>query len=86
MLLKNIITSILSLFINTLFSQTNFEIKLSNSAIELTTKSVVYDPSYFTMNYPNGDVPSGKGVCTDVLIRAYRKIGIDLQKEVHEDM
>lgn len=36
--------------------------------------------------YPNGDVPSDKGVCTDVVIRAYRKFGIDLQKLVHEDM
>src|SRR5690606_27972681 len=41
---------------------------------------------YFSIPYPNGDVPAGKGVCTDVVIRAYRKLGIDLQKEVHEDM
>jgi uncharacterized protein YijF (DUF1287 family) len=40
----------------------------------------------FSAAYPNGDVPSNKGVCTDVIIRAYRKVGIDLQKEVHEDM
>jgi uncharacterized protein YijF (DUF1287 family) len=38
------------------------------------------------MAYPNGDVPPNKGVCTDVVIRAYRKLRIDLQKEVHEDM
>jgi uncharacterized protein YijF (DUF1287 family) len=38
------------------------------------------------MGYPGGDVPSNKGVCTDVVIRAYRKLNIDLQKEVHEDM
>ena len=60
--------------------------ELSDAAIELTTQNVVYDPGYFRMSYPNGDVPPGKGVCTDVIIRAYRKIGIDLQKEVHEDM
>ena len=47
---------------------------------------MVYDPSYFSIGYPNGDVPADKGVCTDVVIRAYRKMGIDLQKEVHEDM
>ena len=47
---------------------------------------MVYDPSYFSIAYPNGDVPAGKGVCTDVVIRAYREIDIDLQKEVHEDM
>ena len=45
-----------------------------------------YDPSYFSISYPNGDVPKDKGVCTDVIIRAYRKLNIDLQKEVHEDM
>lgn len=59
---------------------------LSSAALELTKDNIVYDPSYFSIDYPNGDVPKGKGVCTDVLIRAYRKLGIDLQKEVHEDM
>tara|TARA_R110002096_G_scaffold46861_2_gene125333 strand:+ start:981 stop:1559 length:579 start_codon:yes stop_codon:yes gene_type:complete len=62
------------------------EDKLSLAALELTKDNVVYDPSYFSIKYPNGDVPKGKGVCTDVIIRAYRKLGIDLQKEVHEDM
>lgn len=60
--------------------------KLSDAAITLTKEQVEYDPTYFTIPYPNGDVPKGKGVCTDVVIRAYRKMGIDLQKEVHEDM
>jgi uncharacterized protein YijF (DUF1287 family) len=73
----------LILFINVSFSQ---EDKLSLVALELTKDNVVYDPSYFSIEYPNGDVPKGKGVCTDVIIRAYRKLGIDLQKEVHEDM
>ena len=68
------------------FAQTDFSSKLSNAALELTKDRVVYDPSYFSIPYPNGDVPKGKGVCTDVVIRAYRKVGIDLQKEVHEDM
>ncbi len=45
-----------------------------------------YDPAYRKINYPNGDVPRETGVCTDVVIRAWRTIGIDLQKEVHEDM
>ena len=65
------------------FSQ---EDKLAAAAIELTKEKVVYDPSYFSIEYPNGDIPKGKGVCTDVIIRAYRKLGIDLQKEVHLDM
>lgn len=59
---------------------------LSNAATELTADQVIYDPSYFRIPYPNGDVPNGKGVCTDVVIRAYRKLGIDLQKLVHQDM
>ena len=67
-------------------AQTDFGLKLSDAAIALTKDHVVYDPSYFTIGYPNGDVPSGKGVCTDVVIRAYRKLGIDLQQKVHEDM
>jgi len=61
-------------------------ISLSDAAIVLTRQKVTYDPSYFSIGYPGGDVPSDKGVCTDVVIRAYRKLGIDLQKEVHEDM
>lgn len=64
----------------------DFADKLSEAAIALTNDRVVYDPSYFSIDYPGGDVPEGKGVCTDVVIRAYRKLGIDLQKEVHEDM
>ncbi len=63
-----------------------FEDKLSEAAISLTNDEVVYDPSYISIAYPNGDVPKNKGVCTDVIIRAYRKLNIDLQKEVHEDM
>lgn len=59
---------------------------LVKAAIELTKDKVTYDPSYFSIDYPNGDVPSNKGVCTDVVIRAYRKIGVDLQKNVHLDM
>lgn len=59
---------------------------LVKAALELTKDKVTYDPSYFSIDYPNGDVPSNKGVCTDVVIRAYRKIGIDLQKNVHLDM
>jgi uncharacterized protein YijF (DUF1287 family) len=54
--------------------------------MKLSEQKVSYDPSYFSIAYPNGDVPADKGVCTDVVIRAYRKLGIDLQKEVHEDM
>jgi uncharacterized protein len=65
---------------------TDFYEKLSNAAISIIDPEVVYTPAYVGIQYPNGDVPAQTGVCTDVVIRAYRKLGIDLQKEVHEDM
>jgi len=77
---------ILSFFIFISISYSQKTDKLGAAAIALTKQKVVYDPSYFSINYPNGDVPPNKGVCTDVIIRAYRKLGIDLQKEVHLDM
>jgi uncharacterized protein YijF (DUF1287 family) len=48
--------------------------------------TVIYDPSYRSLAYPGGDVPAERGVCTDVVIRAYRQLGLDLQVAVHEDM
>ncbi|TDR41154.1 hypothetical protein DFR29_11166 [Tahibacter aquaticus] len=48
--------------------------------------TLYYDAAYARLAYPNGDVPRVRGVCTDVLIRAYRALGIDLQQRVHEDM
>ena len=69
-----------------LYDKTDFYYKLSESAIELTHQKVYYDPMYYVIPYPDGDVPADRGVCCDVVIRAYRKLGIDLQKEVHEDM
>ncbi len=66
--------------------QTRFGEQLADSALVLTRQNVQYDPSYFQIDYPDGDIPADKGVCTDVVIRAYRKLGVDLQKEVHEDM
>lgn len=67
-------------------AQTGFYNRLADSALVLTRQRVVYDPAYVTIGYPNGDVPANRGVCSDVVIRAYRKMGIDLQKEVHEDI
>lgn len=67
-------------------SQNGFAIRLADSAFLLTKDKVIYDPSYFSIEYPMGDVPAGRGVCTDVVIRAYRKMGMDLQQLVHEDM
>ncbi len=63
-----------------------FAKELAAAALLLTEQEVVYDPAYYAIDYPKGDVPAGRGVCSDVIIRAYRYLDIDLQKEVHEDM
>ena len=73
-----------------LFSQQclagGFEKDIVKAAIDRTKQHVRYDGSYFAIAYPNGDVPEHVGVCTDVVIRAYRALGADLQVLVHEDM
>ncbi|HEX8888689.1 MAG TPA: DUF1287 domain-containing protein [Pyrinomonadaceae bacterium] len=56
------------------------------AALEQTKYTRYYDQSYTKISYPGGDVPLERGACTDVIIRAFRKGGVDLQKEVHEDM
>jgi uncharacterized protein YijF (DUF1287 family) len=63
-----------------------FPRRLSDAAIERTRHEIRYDGRYVRIPYPGGDVPADTGVCTDVVIRAYRALGIDLQQEVHEDM
>lgn len=60
--------------------------QLIDAAVEQSKVTTGYDPSWVRIDYPNGDVPSDTGVCSDVVVRAFRKAGIDLQKEVHEDM
>lgn len=72
--------------ISSIENPNSFAEKLSNAAISIIDKEVIYTPNYVKLKYPNGDVPAKTGVCTDVIIRAYRKLNIDLQKEVHEDM
>ena len=67
-------------------AQNAFQNRLADSAFTLTFQKVTYEPAYVVIPYPNGDVPKQTGVCSDVVIRAYRKLGIDLQKEVHLDM
>ena len=64
----------------------DFGTRLARAALERTRHRVSYDGSYFRIAYPNGDVPAHLGVCTDVVIRSYRTLGIDLQQAVHEDM
>ncbi|NER17756.1 DUF1287 domain-containing protein [Spongiivirga citrea] len=77
---------LLVVYSNNIFSQQIVLLKLSDAAIDLTKDNVTYDGRYFSISYPNGDVPANKGVCTDVIIRAYRALDIDLQELVHRDM
>lgn len=60
--------------------------RLSYAALDRLRHRVVYDGRYVPIAYPNGDVPANMGVCTDTVIRSYRKLGIDLQRLVHEDI
>ena len=60
--------------------------KLVTDARSQIWKTLYYDPAYTQLKYPMGDVPLVKGVCTDVVIRALRHQGIDLQQRIHEDM
>ena len=66
--------------------QSGFLLKLVVAAVGRTHHQVRYVSDYVRIAYPGGDVPADTGVCTDEIIRSYRAVGIDLQKEVHEDM
>lgn len=60
--------------------------RIADAALAQTTHAVVYDPAYVSIPYPGGDVPADRGVCADVIVRALRSVGVDLQQLVHEDM
>lgn len=64
----------------------SFTQALIRAAVAQTVASVTYDGSYRRIAYPGGDVPADIGVCTDLIVRAYRAVGVDLQVRVHEDM
>ncbi len=76
----------LILLSSSFLQEDEFYKKLVQQAILQTKIEVTYVPEYVQIKYPNGDVPSNTGVCTDLVIRSYRGLNIDLQKEVHEDM
>lgn len=81
-----ILASIALLLLPALAAASPSEGDLVDAAVDRTKHTVRYDGAYRSIPYPNGDVPADVGVCTDVLIRSYRTIGIDLQRLVHEDM
>ncbi len=60
--------------------------KILEGAKTQVREGAVYTPGYFKLDYPNGDIPRDKGVCADVIVRALRCAGLDLQKLIHEDM
>jgi uncharacterized protein YijF (DUF1287 family) len=61
--------------------------RLLDSAYSQVGKTIAYDPSYSAISFPGGDVPIERGVCTDVIVRAYRGgLGVDLQLLVNQDM
>src|SRR5690606_22891533 len=84
--MKNLLSILVFFVLGTNIFQKDFATRLSDSAISIIDSGIRYVPDYVSIPYPNGDVPAKTGVCTDLVIRAYRKLGIDLQKEVHEDM
>lgn len=60
--------------------------KMLDSVLKQVEVTRSYDPAYVNLKYPNGDVPENTGVCADVIVRAFRAQGIDLQQALHEDM
>ena len=80
------VISLPSLGQNSPSNHQEFAKKLIAAALDRPNHVVRYDPAYVRIPYPGGDVPEGTGVCTDEIIRIYRAVGVDLQKEVHEDM
>ena len=87
--MRNLLSLCLAVFTLTFYAQTNelsFNLKLANAGKSIEDAAITYDGAYYALDYPGGDVPATIGVCTDVIIRAYRVVGIDLQKEVHEDV
>jgi uncharacterized protein len=77
--------SVILVFIQSSFSLANSEVLLK-AAHDRIGKTLIYNAKYFALEYPNGDVPDHFGVCTDVIIRSFRALDLDLQKLVHEDM
>jgi uncharacterized protein YijF (DUF1287 family) len=88
--LKNVLITIIILFIigiTSVNADNDAGMRLVSAARTQIGKTVVYDPGYKALTYPNGDLPLDRGVCTDVIVRAFRTgLGMDLQVLVHEDM
>ena len=77
---------IIFLAVTFIYCNHEFQKDFVEAAINRTNYDITYTNKWFAIDYPNGDIPDSLGVCTDVIIRSYRAIGLDLQKLVHEDM
>lgn len=77
---------LLFLFVPFSWAQENTQQTIIKAAKAQIGKTIYYDPSYQQISYPGGDVPLEGGVCTDVIIRAFRSVDVDFQKLVHQDM
>lgn len=84
MISKGIVTLFFLILSHRVFAA--FEDDFTEAALERTKHRVTYDGRYRAIDYPNGDVPNHIGVCTDVVIRTYRALGVDLQQLLHEDI
>lgn len=81
-----LLTATVLIYSSALATASTLEQDLVAAAHERTRHTITYDGSYISITYPRGDVPDNIGVCTDVVIRSYRKLGVDLQQLIHEDM
>lgn len=82
---RSVLIATLALIAIPLFAERPVD-KVIAAAIQQVGRTLSYDPAYRQLRYPGGDVPIEVGVCTDVVIRSFRKVGLDLQVLVHEDM
>ncbi len=78
--------AILTLLTALVFADPTTPTALARAAQSIENPSIRYVPDYVRLDYPMGDVPAHTGVCTDVIIRAYRQVGVDLQQLVHQDI
>lgn len=85
-LFKHLLLSIVLVSSQASVTAASLASKVVDGAKSQVGVTIRYDPAYVRLSYPGGDVPLDRGVCTDVVIRAYRAAGIDLQELVHEDM
>jgi uncharacterized protein len=84
--MRSTITAIILLLVSLHAARADTALDLVAAARAQVGVTLHYDPSYRQIAYPMGDVPMERGVCSDVVIRAFRAVGVDLQQELHRDM